>query len=648
MSFCRDHGASESYTLFGTIPPSLHEHHLFEQFVIVGLPPEYPIDCHHHNETAYHEPQILYLYPPDKPLMNSMIPHFCFPSGLKTTAMQRACSASSLNSVLFSPMTQLEEPRNSFVFLLTGDTTVYYGVCILRMETLDGESSFFNPASSPGSPRSGHSLNNQLYDVNVPRVYCLVSRFPFIKMHFHVLFSVLEKERMLLFAAYNRDAFRTSLSALSVLDSYYKSKKAPEGNHVISLSLPGSTAPTQFYCPEDDDTRQLVEWGMFPGLNRLEQEDLLVVCSYLLQEHSILVVANAPGLLSAFIFSVLILMKPFLWQCAIVPILPKKLWESVDAPIPFFMGIFDPPAKFIQGEHDYLTVDLDHNMLIRPQKYVPMLPGFKRLCEAIAHHKHQYGELQHAPLQHRRAKLGEDIMNAFKANNKFIIDEVSRAVLTVFEGSGNKTAHPSPEVNFLDDDENMGHVLSSFDPDHQAFYGNFLRTQLFSVHAHDLFKSIAQCGDDGKDQEMLGMLQQLILMEEKSKEVLQEYARCGVARLSPGLSRALNETESTLDMLKVSQGKLEGEVTKKKLLSRRNLLGLSHSITALFHHGDGEKKKGHRRTKSLSEQVEKSILSQPLTPTLPQVQEEPTSKDKPTNKEKLLVTRRKSTSQTFQ
>jgi len=201
-------------------------------------------------------------------------------------------------------------------------------------------------------------------------------------------------------------------------------------------------------------------------------------------------------------------------------------------------------------------------------------------------------------------KLVEDVLAGFKENNGWIVEEVTRAVLTVFEEGKNKASKALPAVNFLDDEENMAHVISCFAEEHQAFFTNFLRTQLFSVHSQLLYNRIAESGS-GKDQEVLGMLTQLILMEEKSKEVLQEYGRCGIARLSPGLSKALNETESILNSLKKSRERLEDDVTKKK--TRRTFLGMFS--------GEQVRKAMHKRARSLSEQVEKRILSQPLTPT---------------------------------
>jgi len=187
-------------------------------------------------------------------------------------------------------------------------------------------------------------------------------------------------------------------------------------------------------------------------------------------------------------------------------------------------------------------------------------------------------------------------------------DEISRAVLRVLEGETKETETllPSPSLNFLDGEENMGHVVTCFEEEDRAFYQNFLHTQLFSVHSKDLFHSIAS-SESGKDAEVLGMLKQLILMEEKSREVLHEYARCGVARLSPGLSKALRETESILGVLKDSKKKLEGEVTKKRILTKRNFLGLGF---LMGHHGNGEgKKKSQKSQKSFRTSGKTNIIT---------------------------------------
>ena len=61
---------SDVPTLLGTTVPSLVDHHLFEQFLVVGLPPDYRVECRFHNETKQHEPHVIFKYPPDKPYVN--------------------------------------------------------------------------------------------------------------------------------------------------------------------------------------------------------------------------------------------------------------------------------------------------------------------------------------------------------------------------------------------------------------------------------------------------------------------------------------------------------------------------------------------------------------------------------------------------
>ncbi len=62
---------AQTLGLLGTVLPSIHEAHLIEQFLIVGLPHNYHVETKHHNEQQRHEPQVVYHYPPDKPYVLS-------------------------------------------------------------------------------------------------------------------------------------------------------------------------------------------------------------------------------------------------------------------------------------------------------------------------------------------------------------------------------------------------------------------------------------------------------------------------------------------------------------------------------------------------------------------------------------------------
>uniref|UniRef100_A0A0E0NLN0 UDENN domain-containing protein n=1 Tax=Oryza rufipogon TaxID=4529 RepID=A0A0E0NLN0_ORYRU len=117
--------------------------HLFESIVIVGLPPQ--ADIHelenialgsneedvkkprnifgnnHHQVHALSnlEPQVLFAYPPERPLPLKYkdILSFCLPGGVQVHAVERTPSFSELNEILLG-QEQLKESNQSFVFRL--------------------------------------------------------------------------------------------------------------------------------------------------------------------------------------------------------------------------------------------------------------------------------------------------------------------------------------------------------------------------------------------------------------------------------------------------------------------------------------------------------------------------------------------------
>ncbi|KAG8072620.1 hypothetical protein GUJ93_ZPchr0006g43965 [Zizania palustris] len=131
--------------------------HLFESIVIVGLPPQADIHqlenialgcneedvkkprnifgSNHHQVHALSnlEPQVLFAYPPDRPLPLKYkdILSFCLPGGVQVHAVERTPSFSELNEILLG-QEQLKESNQSFVFRLqVADDSTLYGCCVL-------------------------------------------------------------------------------------------------------------------------------------------------------------------------------------------------------------------------------------------------------------------------------------------------------------------------------------------------------------------------------------------------------------------------------------------------------------------------------------------------------------------------------------
>ena len=65
-----------------------------------------------------------------------MVPQFSFPEGLSSNNVRRVATEIELNQVVFSPLSSVEESNSSFVFLLTTEESLLYGVCVMHDELL--------------------------------------------------------------------------------------------------------------------------------------------------------------------------------------------------------------------------------------------------------------------------------------------------------------------------------------------------------------------------------------------------------------------------------------------------------------------------------------------------------------------------------
>lgn len=182
---------------------------LFESMVVVGLHPNCDIQAlqrqyfgrrsegpgrHQFRVEPNLEPQVLFVYPPDKqlPLRSKDLLSFCFPGGLEVHTIERTPSMSELNEILLG-QEHLKQNDLSFVFRLQGaDDSTLYGCCVLvdelvqqpsRLISIMGDGHFSTP------PLSRHVLTTR-------RCYCILTRLPFFELHFGVLNSIFTEERL--------------------------------------------------------------------------------------------------------------------------------------------------------------------------------------------------------------------------------------------------------------------------------------------------------------------------------------------------------------------------------------------------------------------------------------------------------------------
>ncbi|XP_043721329.1 uncharacterized protein LOC122668844 [Telopea speciosissima] len=140
------------------------------------------------------EPQVLFVYPPEKqlPLKYKDLLSFCFPGGTEVHAVERTPSMSELNEILIG-QEHLKQSDLSFVFRLqVADDSTLYGCCVLVEEAVQQPSGLISMISD----KQTFSKSLSRHILTTPRCYCILSRLPFFELHFAVLNSIFTEERL--------------------------------------------------------------------------------------------------------------------------------------------------------------------------------------------------------------------------------------------------------------------------------------------------------------------------------------------------------------------------------------------------------------------------------------------------------------------
>jgi hypothetical protein len=338
---------------------------LMSQLLVVGAPLDVAED------SVVVDPAVLFAYPPDAPLLDVSLPLFCFPDGVRLKRLRRTASSSRINEVRYSNLATLESDRSSFTFLLTGHDAVLYGVCVHAEELLDELPSLIaaegeRPRLRAGSVRSsGAGSGAAAPALCAPRCYCLVSRFPFFKLHFAFLYSLVAKDRHLRMAGGGAEA------ELLPLLRRYAEQPIPADSTALSFRLPGDLHEFAFELPGADQVRVFAFLFLFSltsgqdallaafcgaRVAALGAEVVAQLAACLLQESKCVVVGERLGVVSGLVLGLIPLLAPLVWQGSLVPLLPLSMHEALEAPVPFVFGV--------RGHRDALPTPLPDDVVV--------------------------------------------------------------------------------------------------------------------------------------------------------------------------------------------------------------------------------------------------------------------------------------------
>lgn len=449
---------------------------IFEHFIVAGT------------EKENSDLQILYQYPPGKKLKATKIEQFCLPTKQNLQKIKRTPSGSRLNEILLG-QPYLHDSNHSYVFRLTSDTTIIYGICISKMDILEGQykgtTNIWSKFGNTSTQLDNQNINTS--DILAgPRCYCLLSKQPFFRLHFEVLLSILAQERIYKLTQFQNDDGlheRDVLDSLQkrilqILDCYY-SRPVPKPGETLYFDLPFhyQLKSTTFYCPVgDDESRLISDWVLIPTFKILGIENFMhLFCAMLLEKPTIILSKRSLGTVANVVLSVIPLLRPFKWQGLLIPILPTSLQEVLQAPVPFISGI----TELNINVQEAVIIDLDENkVFLVNETHLPKLPEGKKLMHNI---QLEYTQLQaakekdfHNPLitSSEQMKLALAILNQLQQYTLWLLGKIQ----THFQNSKLDLSN-SHNQDYL-----TTTFVNSVAKENREFVKCFLATQHFSVY----------------------------------------------------------------------------------------------------------------------------------------------------------------------
>ncbi|PRP88561.1 hypothetical protein PROFUN_02972 [Planoprotostelium fungivorum] len=479
------------------------------------------------------KPEILFKFPPDKDIPFEAVP-FCFPQKATIHKVLRRGSFSEVHNAIFGSMRLLEKTKNFFLFLLVQDTEVFYGVCVKNQELLKRWPSF---SQSDVNKDNLRSLSD--YGSFTTRVYCFISRFPFFKLHYEVIFSILARERLYVFEE-QKDGLETLLrqsrpnlmidleqelqkqaarvdevpnEITALLQSYY-GKIVPRSGQSLEFELPQEVHSLLFTCPEEDEDILLATWCLPVLFSAVKVESVLTLLSAVLQERSIIIECSNCGVLSAVVLSIIPLLRPYVWQGPIIPILPANMMEFLQSPVPYIVGVSELPDSLASELCDatILRINKTDDVITQPvPEKLPSLPHYEKLYLLFSIYNPPFLDLPHS-LKPQAKKEDVDafvrIVYEFRQYHSSLLDPIR--------------PHMKPGILQLMDKSKLVHSIPKRFRD---FFQRLIETQQFAEFLQHV--TLLQFEDEKPTQMVLAEVEDRIQQLEKQKrEAFERIREC--------------------------------------------------------------------------------------------------------------------------
>ncbi|XP_061461767.1 DENN domain-containing protein 4B isoform X2 [Rhineura floridana] len=236
-------------------------------------------------------------------------------------------------------------------------------------------------------------------------------------------------------------------------------------------------------------------------LQTLGPENAVALLVAVLTEQKLLIHSLRPDVLTSVGEALVSMIFPLHWQCPYIPLCPLTLADVLCAPVPFIVGVHSSYFDLYDPPHDVICVDLDTNTIFQQlcsarrceerkllsTRSLPRKPC-KVLLASLNSQYHQLDEMYNRPVEEatleflltdydliygRRKQLELDIQGSFLRFMACLLKGYRSYLLPITQAPSEKTRDSSSLFN-------LQGFLKSRDRAYHKFYGQLLRTQLFT------------------------------------------------------------------------------------------------------------------------------------------------------------------------
>ncbi|KAM0922132.1 hypothetical protein ACQ4PT_006364 [Festuca glaucescens] len=260
---------------------------------------------------------------------------------------------------------------------------------------------------------------------------------------------------------------RPGLSLLGLGDTNLDNDlTSPETNVVVNACLVAA-----------EEALALSIWTMATVCRALSLESMLALLTGVLLEKQIVVICPNLGVVSAIVLSVIPMIRPFQWQSLLLPVLPRKLIDFIDAPVPFIAGIQYKPPDIKMKASSLVRVNVQKDQASVKGNLLPQLPRYKELisdlspiharlsCENALAKKHPIYKCNEV-----QAKASWQFFNVLRTYLESLCSDLRYHTITNVQSDNDR-------VSLLLKDS----FIDSFPSKERPFMKLFVETQMFSV-----------------------------------------------------------------------------------------------------------------------------------------------------------------------